>query len=98
MTGGTLVEGLYGVCVGSFFTEELGGKRIEEGRERFSFQDRLADWQTAPKIAGATSDGLYEQVAKRRERTRKLREEGTADLPETDSGASADAGFMGAVS
>src|SRR6266852_123950 len=64
MTGGTLVEGLYGVCVGSFFTEELGGKRIEQRRERFSFQDRLADWQTAPKIAGTASDGLYEHVAK----------------------------------
>ena len=41
MTGGTFIESLYRVSVAGFFTEELGGKRIDEGRERFPFQDGL---------------------------------------------------------
>src|SRR5258707_824170 len=43
MTGGTFIESLYRVRVPGFFTEELGGKRIDKRRKRFPFQDGLAD-------------------------------------------------------
>src|ERR1700739_3271792 len=96
-TGGTLIEGAYSIGERSLFGEQLRGKRIEERSDRLAFQYGLADRETTPKIAGA-SDALYEQVAERGERTGNLREEGTADLPEADSGTSTDGGFVGAVS
>src|SRR6266404_5748660 len=95
--GGALIEGAYSIGERSLFREQPRGKRIEERSERLAFQYGLAYGQAPPKIAGE-SDGLYEQVAKRRERTGNLGEEGTADLTEADSGASANAGFMRAVS
>jgi hypothetical protein len=94
--GGALIEGAHSVSERGVFGEQLRGKGIEERSERLAFEYGLADWQPTPKIAGA-SDGLDKQVAKRRERTGNFREEGTADLPEADSGASADTRFVGAV-
>src|SRR6266404_4281877 len=92
IAGGTLIERVYSSGECSLFGEQLRGKRVEESRDRLAFQHGLAYRQTTPKITGAAGDGFYEQVAKWREGTRKLREEGTADLPETHRRASADAG------
>src|SRR5260370_20442425 len=80
IAGGALIEGAYSVGERSLFRQQLRGKRIEERSERLAFQYGLTDRQATPKIAGA-SDSLYEQVAKRRERTGTLGEGSTSDLP-----------------
>src|SRR5260370_39036217 len=96
VASGTLIERVYGISERSFFREQLRGKGIEVRCDRFTFQHGLAYWQTTPEI-GPAGDGLYEQLAKRRQGTTELAEEGSTDLPERHGRPTADASFVGAV-
>jgi len=94
---GTLIEGPEGLGEGGLFVEKGGRKGLEETREGLVFEKRFGERQAAPKITGAASEGLEKNVAKRRERTGHLLEEGAADLANANGGASADAGFVGTI-
>jgi hypothetical protein len=97
LASGTLLEGPESFGKNGVFVERLGGKRIDKRGEGLVFEKRLGERQAAPKIAGASGESLEKNVAKRREGTGHLFEQGAADLSDTNGGASANAGFMGAI-
>jgi len=96
--GRALLEGPESFDERGVFVERRGGEWIEERGEGLGLENRFGDRQAAPKITGASSEGLEKNVAKRRKRTGHLAEQGAADLANTNRSASADAGFMGTIS
>src|ERR1700692_1926956 len=84
-------------CVGQrgVLTEGLRRKRIEKRRERFFGKTRFSERQPAPKGARPASDRLEQKVAKRCERTGKLRKQATADLHAAEHPGGTHACFAG---